>query len=93
MNYGASIASESVLYFLHIDTIPLPKFTFYAGCYRLSCDYNHWFLKANCWFSRFNMNGVSFRDQSLFVRKDAFRQLPGFCGNHIGTDIKLHDLH
>ncbi|HVK97528.1 MAG TPA: glycosyltransferase, partial [Flavisolibacter sp.] len=27
MNYGASIATQSILYFLHADTIPPPTFT------------------------------------------------------------------
>jgi len=31
----------AVPYFLHIDTIPLSKFTFYGDCYRLSLGYNH----------------------------------------------------
>jgi len=72
MNYGASLATTDILYFLHADTAPPPTFTnditqavkrgFEAGCFRLSFDYKHWFLKANCWFTRFNVNAVRFGD-------------------------------
>ncbi|HUZ60688.1 MAG TPA: TIGR04283 family arsenosugar biosynthesis glycosyltransferase [Hanamia sp.] len=88
MNYGASIAKGEVLYFLHADSIPPENFTSYilnaigekyvSGCFRLAFDYQHWFLKANCWFTRFDVNAVRFGDQSLFVRKDVFEKCGGF---------------
>ncbi len=88
MNYGASVAKNDVLYFVHADTIPPSNFSsdiheaisqgFSAGCYRLSFDYDHWFLKANCWFTRFNVNAVRFGDQSLFVTKNIFERAGGF---------------
>lgn len=88
MNYGASIAKEEILYFLHADSIPPPNFTknivdafeknYAAGCFRLAFDYEHWFLKANCWFTRFDVNAVRFGDQSLFVTKKVFRECGGF---------------
>ncbi len=93
MNYGASFATEKILYFLHADTIPPPNFTkdiaeamdhgFIAGCFLLSFDYNHWFLKANCWFTRFDVDAIRFGDQSLFVTKDAFLKAGSFCEKHI----------
>jgi len=82
MNRGASIAKGDVLYFLHADSIPPHDFIGHilaaissgasAGCFRLQFDYDHWFLKANCWFTRFNVNAVRFGDQSLFVYKNVF---------------------
>lgn len=88
MNKGASVAKGDVLYFLHADSIPPKNFTdsilkavnknFSSGCFRLSFDYSHWFLKANCWFTRFNINAVRFGDQSLFVTKDVFQKTGGF---------------
>jgi rSAM/selenodomain-associated transferase 2 len=88
MNQGAGIAQGEILYFLHADTIPPAKFTHFilhayakgytSGCFQLSFDYQHWFLKANCWFTRFNFNGVRFGDQSLFVTKDVFNKAHGF---------------
>ena len=88
MNYGASMAKEEIIYFLHADSVPPENFTTYilkafannciAGCFRLAFDYQHWFLKANCWFTRFNVNAFRFGDQSLFVTKEVFKKCAGF---------------
>jgi rSAM/selenodomain-associated transferase 2 len=88
MNKGAAIARYKILYFLHADSIPPQGFTdqimeaynkgVISGCFRLAFDYNHWFLKTNCWFTRFNVNAVRFGDQSLFVTKDVFHKCGGF---------------
>ncbi len=93
MNYGASFAAGNILYFLHADTIPPKSFSndiaiairngFDAGCFMLSFDYDHWFLKANCWFTRFDVDAIRFGDQSLFVRKSVFEKAGGFCEKHI----------
>lgn len=88
MNKGAYLAKGPVLYFLHADSIP-PRFFdrkiveaidegYSSGCFRLAFDYQHWFLKLNCWFTRFNINAVRFGDQSLFVKKNVFIQSGGF---------------
>ncbi|MDN3656670.1 TIGR04283 family arsenosugar biosynthesis glycosyltransferase [Ferruginibacter paludis] len=99
MNYGASFATEDILYFLHADTIPPKNFSTDiamsadkgcgAGCFMLSFDYDHWFLKANCWFTRFDVDAIRFGDQSLFVRKSVFEKTGGFCEKH----IVLEDQH
>lgn len=88
MNKGASVAKGEVLYFLHADSMPPQGFTVQildaynkgavSGCFRLAFDYDHWFLKANCWFTRFNVNAVRFGDQSLFVTKEVFQKVGGF---------------
>jgi len=93
MNHGAEAANGSILYFLHADTLPPAGFTtdiiaavqreFLAGCFRLAFDHPHWFLKANCWFTRFDYNALRFGDQSLFIQKDRFFQCGGFCEKHI----------
>ena len=88
MNIGASVANYEVLYFLHADCIPPKNFTSQilraykegakSGCFRLQFDYDHWFLKANAWFTRFNVNAFRFGDQSLFVTKEVFQKARGF---------------
>ncbi len=84
MNFGASVATGDVLYFLHADSYPPVTFVqviqnsirsgYKSGCFRLRFDYSHWFLKANAWFTRFDWNWVRFGDQSLFVTKEAFEK-------------------
>lgn len=88
MNRGAAIAKGEVLYFLHADSIPPKNFTsiilnavnnnFSSGCFTSSFDHSHWFLKANAFFTRFNVNAFRFGDQSLFVTKDVFQKSGGF---------------
>ena len=88
MNFGASLAKGSTLYFLHADSVPPACFAadilhavelgYASGCYRLRFDHRHWFLQANSWFTRFDVNAVRFGDQSLFVLRDVFRRSGGF---------------
>jgi rSAM/selenodomain-associated transferase 2 len=93
MNAGAIAATGDILYFLHADSFP-PKgfFTdiilaiqngYGSGCYRLAFDHPHWFLRANAWFTRFDINAIRFGDQSLFVRKEIFVKAGGFNENLI----------
>src|SRR5688572_33016945 len=88
MNYGASVALADVLYFIHADSIPpydfidkiaeQVKMGINIGCFRLKFNISHWFLNANCWFTRFDVNAFRFGDQSLFVTKDIFEKAGGF---------------
>ena len=88
MNLGASVAKFELLYFLHADSTPPHNFTVAifnacnkganSGCFRLQFDYDHWFLKANAWFTRYNVNAIRFGDQSLFVTKEIFHKVNGF---------------
>lgn len=89
LNHGARQAAGRILYFLHADTLPPPGFLtdirravaagYGCGCYRLAFDEPHWFLRANAWFTRFDVNLVRFGDQSLFVTRAVFEQAGGFC--------------
>ncbi len=93
MNAGASSAKGDVLYFLHADSIPPSDFInkiieaqirgSQAGCFRLRFDWDHWFLRANAWFTRFNINAVRFGDQSLFITKSLFEEIGGFREDYI----------
>ena len=88
MNIGASIAKGEIFYFLHADSIPPQNLTgfitdalqngYSSGCFRLCFDFPHWFLKANCWFTRFDINAFRFGDQSLFVTRDGFNKCGGY---------------
>lgn len=88
MNRGAARAGGEILYFLHADSIPPVDFLrkirearsrgVACGCFRLAFDHHHWFLRANAWFTRFNINAFRFGDQSLFATKVVFQQAGGF---------------
>lgn len=93
MNAGALVASGDILYFLHADSFPPVGFYieilqavqngYDSGCYRLAFDHLHWFLHANAWFTRFDIDAIRFGDQSLFVRKEMFTKAGGFDENLI----------
>jgi rSAM/selenodomain-associated transferase 2 len=88
LNAGAAAATGSILYFLHADTYPPPDFLALiraavaagtgSGCFRLRFDDGHWFLRANAWFTRFDVDLIRFGDQSLFVQRPIFQQAGGF---------------
>lgn len=88
MNRGAAAATGDVLYFLHADTFPPAGFGDIilkalergtdCGCFRLGFDIDHWFLKANCYFTRFNIRYFRWGDQSLFIRREIFDETGGF---------------
>ncbi len=88
LNLGAEMAAGDVYYFLHADSFPPESLFedlrntieagFEAGCYRLSFDKRHWFLRLNAWFSRFDCDAFRFGDQSLFVTKKAFHKIGGY---------------
>ena len=94
MNYGASLATGDVLYFVHADTRPPVDFWadimeslgkgFPAGCYRSAYDGKILLMKFNAWLTRFDKLFVRGGDQSIFITKDLFDQLGGYR-----TDYKI----
>ena len=93
MNAGATFATQPVLYFLHADTIPPLDYSTLicksvlkdrpAGFFKMTFDYPHWFLKVNCWFTRFNWSVFRFGDQSMYVTKKLFLAAGSFNENLI----------
>lgn len=88
LNAAAKKANGNILFFLHADSIVPLDFTtkiieafnmnFQSGCFRLRFDYEHWFLKANAWFTKFDVNAIRFGDQGLFVTKNVFEKSGGY---------------
>ncbi|MEO6230662.1 MAG: TIGR04283 family arsenosugar biosynthesis glycosyltransferase [Ferruginibacter sp.] len=88
MNMGASVASGSILFFVHADTIPPESFTnditaaikdgFDFGRYRSEFDCKDWRLKLNAFFTRFDLFVCYGGDQTLFVSNNFFKQMNGF---------------
>ena len=92
MNEGASKANGDILFFLHVDSIPPENYSklivksmnaHKLGCFRLKFDWKHWFLRANSWFTRFNINAFRFGDQGLFIQKKLFEKYGGYSKNHL----------
>ncbi|HZB11493.1 MAG TPA: TIGR04283 family arsenosugar biosynthesis glycosyltransferase [Chryseolinea sp.] len=93
LNKGAQHATQAILYFIHSDSIPPEGFAkmivesvkndFVSGCFRLGFDLDNWFLKSQCWFTKFDINAFRYGDQSLFVTRDVFLKSGGYNENLI----------
>lgn len=88
MNRGAKEARNSILYFLHIDSIPPIGFDRIikeevakgrtAGCFQMRFDQQHWALQLAGYFTQFNFPICRGGDQSLFIQKQRFQQMKGY---------------
>lgn len=93
MNTGAKVASGSVLYFLHVDSLPPASFDqqileaikkgFVSGCFRMKFDSRHYLLRFFGWLTRFNNRFCRGGDQSLFVLKKVFQQAGAYREDYI----------
>ncbi len=94
MNYGASLATGDILYFVHADTFPPSSFAndiieavaqgFEVGRYRTKFNSTKWYLKINAWFTRFDWFICMGGDQTLFITKALYEKSSGFR-----TDMKI----
>jgi rSAM/selenodomain-associated transferase 2 len=100
MNYAASIATGSILYFVHADVQPHTQYIdhiewaiekgFDFGCYRYRFASKKTLLRFNGYMTRFNSVWAGGGDQTLFIKKDVFQQLSGFRpGYRIMEDFDL----
>lgn len=88
MNFGASLASGDILYFVHADSFPPPSFAgdiikavqqhYDLGRYRTKFDSGKWYLKINAWFTRFDWFICMGGDQTLFITRSLFEKTGGF---------------
>jgi rSAM/selenodomain-associated transferase 2 len=88
MNYGASLASGDILYFVHADTLPPPSFAtdiinavqnnFSCGRYRTKFNTTRWIFKVNAFFTRFDWLICYGGDQTFFITRKLFDELGGF---------------
>jgi uncharacterized protein len=97
---GAALASTEWLLFLHADTtLPdaaahiIDDFTRQPGArvatFRLRFDRAGWFLRACCWFTRFDTVFTRFGDQGMLIRADFYRALGGFPAWALFEDVAL----
>lgn len=88
MNFGASVASGDIFYFVHADCIPPAGFVadiksaaannFDAGRYRTQFMSNRFLLKLNAFFTRFDLFVCYGGDQTFFITRELFKKLKGF---------------
>lgn len=88
MNFGASIATGDILYFVHADTKVNPDYCSDIakaistghdfGCYRYQFDVDDWLLKVNAFFTRLPFIWCRGGDQTLFIRKEDFMKVGKF---------------
>lgn len=88
MNYGASIATGNILYFIHADTFPPATFAndieqavakgYGLGRYRTKFNSKKTILRVNAFFTRFDWFVCYGGDQTLFITKALFTQTGGF---------------
>lgn len=94
MNFGASLATGDILYFVHADTRLHPDFCtdiqqairngYQLGCYRYLFDtYPTPLLRINSFFTRFNKIWCRGGDQTLFITQQAFQKLGGFKQDYL----------
>ena len=94
MNAGAALAKGDILYFVHADTLVHADFEkdisqavkdgADMGCYRYRFDaYPNPLMYINSFFTRFPMIWCRGGDQTLFIKKDVFEKLNGFCEKHL----------
>lgn len=93
MNYGAERARGNLYYFLHADTLPPETFVhdikvsidqnYPIGCFRFQFDSDRRLLQINSWFTRLDPLWCRGGDQSLYILRDLFRELEGYCEEHI----------
>ncbi len=88
MNYGASLASGDVFYFIHADVFPPESYArdilcainegYDLGRYRTKFDTKKRYLRFNEFFTRFDWFVCYGGDQTLFIRRSIFESNGGF---------------
>lgn len=101
MNYGAAAAQGEVLFFLHADSRFGPDLLrqidtvlsrgYRAGCFRIRFDSSSFLMKICGVMSnlRVSLRSIAFGDQGIFICRDFFAELGGFCNIPLMEDYQL----
>jgi rSAM/selenodomain-associated transferase 2 len=100
MNFAASQASGTILYFVHADSFPPHDFVkdieaavtagFDAGRYKTKFLSSKFLLKLNAFFTRFHLFSCYGGDQTLFITRSFFSKIGGFDeSKHIMEDYDI----
>jgi len=93
LNAGARLATGTLLYFVHADTLPPQDWAAQIataweggarmGCFRFRFDSGRAALRFNAWCTRIPVMMCRGGDQSLFVDAALFGRLGGFDESHV----------
>lgn len=88
MNYGASLATGDIFYFVHADVLPPKTFAvdiitaikddYDLGRYFMKFDSKKWYLRINAFFTRFDFFICYGGDQTFFITSELFDKTGGF---------------
>lgn len=101
MNYGAKLSSGEVILFLHADVLPPKDFyeriseaikaDYPCGCFSYRFDSDKIILRMNAYFTKYKSFYTGGGDQGLYITRDTFNILNGFCTDHeIMEDFDLY---
>ncbi|WP_290702077.1 TIGR04283 family arsenosugar biosynthesis glycosyltransferase [Lacinutrix sp.] len=105
MNIGAKASKGDILYFLHADSFPPTHYDKHiieevkqnnqAGCFRLSFDSKHWWLRLASWLTQFSWRACRGGDQSQFITKALFEDIGGFDESFIiyEDNVLINELY
>ena len=89
MNFATQFATGDLLYFVHGDTLPPASYMedvlqavkegFPIGCFRFRFESHHPLLRINSYMTRFDFTWCRGGDQTLFVTREIFDELGGYC--------------
>ena len=92
MNEAAKSAGGDILYFVHADSLPPMGYADDVasaisngadlGSFRFKFKSDNRLLRFNSWCTRLNLLSVRGGDQTLFVKKEVFERLKGYCWKH-----------
>lgn len=100
MNYGALVAQENILWFLHADSIleknvilKIVNSNFDIGCLKIKFYPSNPLMLWNAKFSTLRVlkNNIAFGDQGIFIKKEIFEKINGYKDIPIMEDYKLSE--
>ncbi|NLV89529.1 MAG: glycosyltransferase family 2 protein [Tissierellia bacterium] len=101
MNYGASLSSGDILFFLHADSHLSPHALeriheviekgHKAGCFKIQFDSKSLLMKVCGFMSNLRvwLRNIAFGDQGIFILRDYFYELGGFREIPLMEDYQL----
>lgn len=100
MNFGAKLATENILWFVHADSVlqknVIPKIlesNFDVGCLKIKFHPGGFQMFCNAKIStkRVEILNIAFGDQGLFLKKEIFEKIGGYKDMPIMEDYRISE--